>query len=155
MNVQAPPTIHASAVVADGHGILIRGAAGSGKSSLALALIDDQRLQARLVGDDRIVLVRTSAGVVAQPAAAIAGLIELRGLGIMKMPHADDAAIALVVDLLPLESCPRMPAESERTTDLLGLAVPRLTVPIGAADAVLRVRTALQAWTSGNWRNAR
>jgi HPr kinase/phosphorylase len=150
VNVQRPPaTIHASAVAVGDHGILIRGETGSGKSSLALALIDDPRLEARLVGDDRIVLSKTAAGIVAQPPGPTAGMIEIRGIGIMRMPYADAAQIALVVDLLPLESCPRMPDEGERNAALLGRQVPRLALPIGAVDGVLRVRTALQAWTSG------
>lgn len=147
MNVREPlPTIHASAVTVGGRGILIRGEAGSGKSSLAMALIDDPRLEARLVSDDRVVLAETEHGVVARPPAAIAGLIEMRGVGVLTLPFVEEAPIALVVDLLPAEACPRLPDAGERTTDLLGRAVPRLALPIGAGDGALRVRMALRAW---------
>ena len=147
MNIRAAPdTIHASAVAVGERGILIRGSSGSGKSALALALIDDPRLDARLIGDDRLILSDGENGVVARPPEAIAGLIEVRGVGIVTLPYVAEASIALVVDLLPAAECPRHPDEAERTTLLLGRPVPRLALPIGANDGPLRVRMALQAW---------
>lgn len=142
----AAETIHASAVVVDGCGILIRGASGSGKSSLALALIDDTRLSALLVGDDRLELMKGPAGPVVRAPEVLAGLIEVRGIGVLTIDYVAEAPIALVVDLLPPQSCPRYPDDAERTTSLLGCFIPRLALPIGANDGSLRVRIALREW---------
>lgn len=140
----ASETIHATAVAVGESGILIRGRSGAGKSSLALQLIDDPRLQATLVGDDRISLTPSDDGIIARPRAEITGLFELRGVGIIRLSFRSEARIALVVDLLPLDQCTRLPDEEQLTTEIVGLPVPRLMLPIGAIDAALRVRLALR-----------
>ncbi len=127
---------------------MIRGLSGSGKSSLALGLIDDPQSLARLVGDDRILLTSTADGLVARPPVAIAGLLELRGVGLLRPPCQPEARIALVVDLLPLEECIRFPDENGRNARVMDRSVPRLTLPIGAGDGVLRVRLALREWVN-------
>ncbi|MHA1559954.1 MAG: HPr kinase/phosphorylase [Alphaproteobacteria bacterium] len=143
----ATDTIHASAVVVGDRGVLIRGPSGSGKSSLALGLIDDARLEARLIADDRLVLAGSRDGLIARTPERLEGLIEVRGIGIVKMPHIDEAKIVLVVDLLRPEDCFRYPGGAERNTTLMGHLVPRLTLPIGVADGVTRVRVALREWS--------
>jgi len=139
-------TVHASAVAIGDHGVLIRGEAGSGKSSLALALIDDPKAFAVLIADDQVHVVRGAAGLTLHPMPRTAGLIEIRGIGIVPMRHKDEARLVLVVDLLPAEECPRMPEDGERVAVVLGEDVARLTLPIGAPDSSLRVRTALRQW---------
>ena len=139
-------TIHASAVAIDNIGVLIRGAAGSGKSSLALALIHDPQAKGVLVGDDRVVLWRKPIGVAIRPAPATAGLIEVRGIGIVPTAHRAEARLGLVVDLLPIGECPRLPEDKDRRTMVCGLEVLRLALPIGSNDAALRVRIALRQW---------
>ena len=62
------------------------------------------------------------------------------------MQHQTRARLALVVDLMPTEDCPRLPDNDDRQTKVLGHATPRLAVPIGTADAALRVRIALRRW---------
>jgi serine kinase of HPr protein (carbohydrate metabolism regulator) len=138
--------VHASAVVVDNIGVLIRGPAGSGKSSLALALIHDREAKGVLVGDDRVVLTRKPTGVAIRPAPATAGLIEVRGIGIVPIAHRSEARLGLVVDLLPIEDCPRLPEDEDRRTTVCGLEVLRLALPIGTHDAALRVRIALRQW---------
>ena len=97
------PTVHASAVLAGARAVLIRGGAGSGKSKLALALIDAAQTGmlafARLVGDDRVHLESRHGRLLVKPAAPLAGLIEVRGLGIRRLDHEPVAVVGLVVDV--------------------------------------------------------
>lgn len=92
----AEQVLHASCVALDGRGLLILGAAGSGKSALALALM---AFGARLVADDRTELFRRGEAVIARAPTAIAGLIEARGLGILRAEAAAEASLAAAVDL--------------------------------------------------------
>jgi serine kinase of HPr protein (carbohydrate metabolism regulator) len=114
--------------------VLIRGPAGAGKSQLALALLqaaDTGLLRfARLIGDDRVHLEARHGRLLARPAAALAGLIEVRGLGVRRLDYESVAVVGLVVDLAA-EDAERMPAASE--TVLLGVPVRRLALPPGAA----------------------
>ena len=110
-------TVHGSAVALDGRGILILGASGIGKSQLALGLIGRG---AALVADDRVVLQRRGAALVARAPASLAGLVEARGLGILRMPAAAEAPLALAVDLDRPASA-RMPQPV--TITYLGVAI--------------------------------
>jgi len=91
-----PLVVHGTAVAFGGRGLLILGASGTGKSTLALALV---RAGAALVADDRVELVRRGKALVARPPAATVGLIEARGLGILRLPVQSEAVVTLVVDL--------------------------------------------------------
>lgn len=97
--------VHASCVALDGRGVLLRGAPGAGKSDLALRLID---AGATLVSDDRVVLEGGGA-LLASPPARIAGLLEVRGLGIVAMAYTGRCPIRLAVDLVAPEAVERMP----------------------------------------------
>ena len=114
------PTVHASAVLTGARAVLIRGGAGAGKSKLALALIDAAQTGllafARLVGDDRVHLEPRHGRLLVKPAAALAGLIEVRGLGIRRLAHEPVAVVGLVVDLAA-DDADRLP-ESSETVDL-------------------------------------
>jgi serine kinase of HPr protein (carbohydrate metabolism regulator) len=128
------PTVHASAVLADTRAVLIRGPAGAGKSQLALALIQAGETGllrfARLVGDDRVHLDAHHGRLLVRPATALAGLIEVRGLGIRRLDYEPMAVVGLVVDLAA-EDAERMPTPSEAV--LLGVPVRRLALPAGGA----------------------
>ena len=89
-------TLHGSAVAIGASGLLILGGSGTGKSSLALALI---ARGADLVADDRVELRGDGEAVRLAPPASIAGLVEARGLGLLRLPHRTDVALALVADL--------------------------------------------------------
>jgi serine kinase of HPr protein (carbohydrate metabolism regulator) len=123
-------TVHASAVLVGARAVLIRGPAGSGKSQLALALIQAAQSGllgfARLIGDDRIVLAAAHGRLLARPAPALAGLIEVRGLGIRRLDHEGAAVVGLVVDLASQES-KRLPDSPEATIE--GIILPLIRVP--------------------------
>lgn len=92
-----PPFLHqATGVAIDGRAVLIEGAPGTGKSSLALALIDRGAV---LVGDDGVSLEREGTRLLASPAPATAGLIEVRGIGLVSMPFVAGVPVALVIVL--------------------------------------------------------
>ena len=97
------PTVHASAVLVGARAVLIRGAPAAGKSALALRLIGAARSGlipfARLVGDDRVHLEACHGRLLVRPAAALEGLLEVRGLGIRRLPYEPAAVVGLVVDL--------------------------------------------------------
>jgi serine kinase of HPr protein (carbohydrate metabolism regulator) len=128
-------TVHASAVLAGPRAILIRGPSGAGKSRLALALIQAAQTGlltfARLVADDRVELAASHGRLLARPPAALAGLIEVRGLGIRRLDHEPVAVVGLVVDLAAA-GARRLPEASERETLISGIKVPSLPIAPGA-----------------------
>jgi serine kinase of HPr protein (carbohydrate metabolism regulator) len=127
-------TVHASAVLVGARAVLIRGAAGSGKSSLAFALVQacGNRLPfARLVGDDRVHVEAAHGRLLVRPAETLKGLIEIRGLGIRRLPFEPIAAVGLVVDLGAADS-ERLPPPTTAVTEVAGIPLPRLAVAPGA-----------------------
>jgi len=133
--VPEAPTVHASAVLAGARAVLIRGPAGAGKSRLVLALLDAADIGllhvARLVGDDRVHLEACHGRLLVRPAAALAGLIEVRGSGIRRLPYEPVAVVGLVVDLAAADA-ERMPAAADRETTICDIRLPRLAVASGA-----------------------
>lgn len=122
-------TLHASCVVVGETGILIRGAAGAGKSTLAREIIQAARLSglfARLVADDRTRIMVRHGRLVASPVAPLCGLVEIRGIGIVQQSFEPAAVLRLVVDLM--DSPPRYPEKSEQYAVLWNIRVPRLHV---------------------------
>ena len=103
--------MHASAVALDGRGVLICGPSASGKSSLALELI---ALGADLIADDQVVIAQHGATLLASPPPDIAGLIEARGIGLLKRAWVSDVPLALMIDL-DLDETERLPAIRHRT----------------------------------------
>ena len=124
------PTIHASAVLIGPKAVLIRGPAGSGKSQLAWQLLQSALPFTRLVADDRAHVEARGGLLLVRPAPALAGLIEIRGLGIRRLPHEPVAAVGLVVDLAAADAG-RLPAREAGQTALEGVALPRLAVAPG------------------------
>jgi HPr kinase/phosphorylase len=127
-------TVHASAVLVGPRAVLIRGPAGAGKSRLALALIQaaDCGLVtfARLVGDDRIELAACHGRLLARPARPLAGLIEVRGLGIRRLDHEPVAVIGLVVDL-GAAAAERLPGTARQEVEVSGIMLPLLAIGPG------------------------
>jgi serine kinase of HPr protein (carbohydrate metabolism regulator) len=141
-------TVHASAVLAGAGAVLIRGPSGAGKSRLALGLIQAARAGAlpfaRLVGDDRVHLQEAGGRLLVRPAEALAGLLEVRGAGIMQLPYEPSAVIGLVVDLAVEGQ--RWPEAAQRQIEISGIRLPRLGV--AADEAALPTVLALLTFTA-------
>jgi serine kinase of HPr protein (carbohydrate metabolism regulator) len=128
-------TIHASAVLVGARAVLIRGPSAAGKSRLAFELIEAARVGsvrfARLVGDDRVHVETAGGRLLVRPAPALAGLIEVRGIGILRLPYEPCAVVALVVDLAAADA-ERLPPADKRMTAVAGINLPRLAVAPGS-----------------------
>jgi serine kinase of HPr protein (carbohydrate metabolism regulator) len=142
--------IHATGLVLDKTGLILRGVSGAGKSLLALELLDEweaRGLPAKLVSDDRIDIEATDKGLVMHAPKAIAGLVELRGRGIVSRPFVSRAPLHLVVDLV--DAYERMIEEDELVTEIEAVTLARCPVPkAGKVDSrhqVLLIREALRA----------
>jgi serine kinase of HPr protein (carbohydrate metabolism regulator) len=138
-----PATVHASVVLVGERGVLIRGASGSGKSSLVLGLIATEPAATWLIADDRATLTAAHGRLVVTVPPALVGLLEIRGQGIVRRPYVSPARLDLVVDLVPPETGERMPAADAETVSVEGVTLARLRLPIGCTDGPSRVRAAL------------
>jgi serine kinase of HPr protein (carbohydrate metabolism regulator) len=131
-------SIHASAVLIGPRAALIRGPSGSGKSLLAWELLQacaqgtalGALLFARLVADDRAHIEARAGRLLVRPAQALAGLIEIHGLGIRRLPFEPVAAVGLVIDLAAPDAV-RLPDPAAGQTTIEGVALPRLAVAAG------------------------
>jgi HPr kinase/phosphorylase len=139
---QSSTTVHASAVLVGARAVVIRGPSGAGKSRLALALIEAARTGtlrfAKLVGDDRVHLEPANGRLLVRPAEALAGLIEVRGVGIRRLDYEPYAVVGLVVDLAAADA-ERLPETERQYTVIASLSLPRLAIAAGqeALPAVL------------------
>ena len=131
MSERGNATVHASAVLVGDRAVLIRGPSGAGKSRLAFDLIlagrTGQIPPAILVGDDRVRLDTSGGNLIVRPPRELAGLIEIRGLGIRRIEHVGEAAVGLVVDLAAADA-ERLPAAEALTTAIHGVKIPRIPV---------------------------
>jgi serine kinase of HPr protein (carbohydrate metabolism regulator) len=132
--------VHATTVAIDGRGVMLRGPSGAGKSDLALRLID---AGARLVADDQSELRRDGDRILVRAPRALHGLIEVRGIGIVRMPPLDDAMLWLIADLVASETVERLPPA--RREPVLGCEVPLVAIAPFEASAAAKLRAALRA----------
>ena len=132
--------VHATAVVIDDSAVLLRGPPGAGKSDLALRLMEDG---ARLLADDQALLQRAGDQVLVRAPAAIAGLIEVRGVGIVRVDALGEAPLALVADLVPSTQVERIP--DNRFEVVLGLTIPLIALAPFEISAAAKLRLALHA----------
>jgi HPr kinase/phosphorylase len=130
--------VHGTTVTLEGAGVLLRGPSGSGKSDLALRLIDGG---ARLVADDQTELTRSADGLVARVPAAIAGRMEVRGVGILRVPTVPSALVRLVVDLVPPDRVERLP--ELQFCEYLQCSLPLLALAPFEASTPAKIRVAL------------
>ncbi|WP_367113587.1 HPr kinase/phosphorylase [uncultured Sphingomonas sp.] len=131
-------TIHASCVAIDGRAVLIEGRSGTGKSDLALRLIDRG---AQLVSDDYTMLLRRGADLIAKPPANLAGKMEIRGIGIVELSHLSDIPVAMLVVIT--EQPPRMPAGGRKRI-IAGVEVREIALPSLEPSAPIKVEWALR-----------
>jgi serine kinase of HPr protein (carbohydrate metabolism regulator) len=134
--------VHGTCVACGTRAILLRGPSGAGKSDLAFRLIRaDAAGETRLVADDQVRLVHEGERLVASAPAVLAGLIELRGLGLVVVPVAAHGDVALIVDLVPREDVPRL--AEPRHEKIGGLSLPVLALHAFDATTPEKLRLAL------------
>ena len=134
---QALPTEHGTCVFMGTGGVLLRGRPGAGKSDLALRLLDEGAL---LVADDRVQLTVQGGAVVARAPDALKGMMEVNGVGLIQVGAdrlADEAALRLVVDLVPSGSVERMPPPD--STEVMGVGLPRIDLAPFEASATAKL----------------
>lgn len=130
-------TIHASTVALEGRAVLVTGPSGSGKSDLALRLLDRGFT---LVSDDQTLVKRQGDQLIASAPPTIAGKLEIRGIGILDMDHVGDVPVALLVELT--SEIQRLPDDS-RERPILGISLPLITIDAMTASAPSKVALAL------------
>ncbi len=137
MAILSSETLHATGVAIGGQAVLLEGVSGTGKSDLALRLIDRGAI---LISDDQTLLIRQGQQLVARAPGTIRGQIEVRGLGIVTMPHVDDVPVALIVRLgtEPM----RMPERRQRR--LAGVVVREVAFEAFHASTPLKIEWALR-----------
>ena len=131
-------TLHASTIAINGRAVLLTGPSGSGKSDLALRLLDRGFT---LVSDDQTIVRKDGDRLVASAPPNIAGKLEIRGIGIVEMERVDNVAIALIVELTNSQ-IQRLPDDS-RERPILGVKLPLVTIDALTASAPSKVALAL------------
>jgi HPr kinase/phosphorylase len=153
--MSADATVHASAVKVGDCAVLIRGPSGSGKSRLAFDLIlagrSGQLPPAILVGDDRVHLDTDGEKLQVRPARELAGLIEIRGLGIRRCAYVAEATVGLVVDLAA-DDAERLPPPGALEIQISGVKIPRIPVQtaFNPLPLVVAALTTTASSSSGN-----
>jgi serine kinase of HPr protein (carbohydrate metabolism regulator) len=130
-------TVYASTVTNEGRAVLITGPSGSGKSDLALRLLDRGF---KLVSDDRTLVKKDGERLIASAPPAIAGKLEVRGIGIVEMEHTDNVPVALLVELTG--QIQRLPDEN-RERPILGVHLPLVSIDAMTASAPSKIALAL------------
>jgi serine kinase of HPr protein (carbohydrate metabolism regulator) len=140
--------LHGTCVSLGGEGVLILGEPGSGKSALALRLIDEPGygisgvlLRSELVADDQVIVTRDQDRLMASAPATLRGKLEIRGLGIVTLATPPSAPLALVVRLQDHSAIERLPDPA--TFDILGMALPLVEIDGKLPSAPARLRAAL------------
>ena len=129
--------LHATCVSIDGRAVLIAGPSGSGKSDLALRLLDRGFA---LVSDDRTIVRKDGGRIICAAPATIQGKLEVRGIGIVDVDYISDVPLALVVELS--SAIPRLPDDS-RERLILGAPIPLVDIDAQTASAPSKVALAL------------
>jgi len=132
--------IHATCIALNGAAVLLAGPAGAGKSDLALRLIDTG---AALVSDDQTFLMRDGENLIASPPDSIQGLIEVRHVGLLRMPFIKAARVALYIDLVAMsDDLERLPEKDEIL--LLDIPIRRLRLPAFTASTPAKIKAAMK-----------
>ena len=131
--------VHATTVHFIGQGVMLCGPSASGKSDLGLRLIE---IGAQLVADDRTDLTLSNNSIRASAPKQLAGMLEVRGIGIIKIEAIAETQLALVIRLINTENLQRLP--TFETTDILGVTLPLVRLCAFEASAPAKVRAALK-----------
>ncbi|MFO1112457.1 MAG: HPr kinase/phosphatase C-terminal domain-containing protein [Rhodospirillales bacterium] len=127
--------LRGTCIAIDGWGVLLRGPSGAGKSDLALRLIV---AGGRLVADDYTCVTRDGAMLIATSPERLSGLLEVRGIGIIRIEAEPQAPLVALVDLVPRTGIDRMPDNAEE--DVLGIALPHFQLDAFESSAAAKVR---------------
>lgn len=148
--------IHGTCIAIGADGVLLVGKPGSGKSDLALRLIDQggtglsgSPKAAQLVADDQVVIRKVDGVLVASAPPSLEGKLEIRGLGIAELAVAQQARLRLAVRLTPAAEIERLPDLGQARMDILGLALPLILLDPFNASAPARLRAALDQFVTG------
>jgi HPr kinase/phosphorylase len=148
--------IHATCLAIGGEGVLLLGQPGSGKSDLALRLIDGAgtglsgRLRgALLVADDQVVIRRVEGRLIASAPPPLAGKLEIRGLGIAEVPIERDVPLRLAVRLTPAADIERLPDLARSRMEILGVSIALVLLDPEKSSAPARLRAALDQFAAG------
>jgi len=140
--------LHGTCVSVSGEGVLILGEPGTGKSDLALRLIDEpgfgvseSLMRGKLISDDQVIIIRDEDRLIASAPANISGKLEIRGLDIVTLATQSSVHLSLVVKLQTYSAINRHPDHA--TFDILGVALPLVEIDGTTASAPARLRAAL------------
>ena len=141
--MESGTTIHATCIACGGRAVLLRGGSGAGKSDLAFRMIRaDASGETRLVADDQVHLSAAGEELAATAPQALAGLLELRGLGLLRVPVIERARVRLVADLVPRADIPRLPEPEYE--EICGIRLPRIRLHAFDLTAADKLRLALE-----------
>lgn len=142
--------IHGTCLAIGGEGVLLVGKPGTGKSDLALRLLDQGGVglsgrlrEAHLVADDQVVIRKVDGALIASAPPSLRGKLEIRGLGIAEIPVVAETRLRLAVRLTPAPEIERLPDLGRSRMEILGMAVPLILVDPESASAPARLRAAL------------
>lgn len=148
--------IHGTCLAIGGMGVLLLGKPGSGKSDLALRLIDGSGTglsgvarSARLVADDQVAVRKAEGRLIASAPPPLSGKLEIRGLGIAELSPQAEAVLRLAVRLTPAAEIERLPDLARARMDILGIAIPLVLIDPERASAAARIRAALDQFVAG------
>ena len=148
--------VHGTCIAIGGKGVLLLGKPGAGKSDLALRLIDapgtglsGQLRGATLVADDQVLIRKAEGGLIASAPTALAGKLEIRGLGIAELPLERNVPLSLAVRLTPAADIERLPDLAKSRMVILGFTVPLVLIDPESASAPARIRAALDQFVAG------
>jgi HPr kinase/phosphorylase len=133
---------YGTCVALEGLGVLLRGPSGSGKSDLALRLLD---AGAKLVADDCVEIATADGRLIATAPAQLRGLLEVRGLGIIRVPSIASAPVVAVIDLITSEQVERLP--NVERIDVLGIQTALFRIAASEPSAAAKVRIAVSIAT--------
>lgn len=148
--------VHGTAVAVGENALLLRGPPGSGKSDLALRLLlsppSGLQLPAtpRLVSDDQCLLIRQADRLLVRPPPTIAGLLEVRGHGLVSLPHVGESRLGLVIDLVARTEVPRLP-EGGQVTSYLGVPIALARLHPFDSSCAIKALLALASATGTNY----